>query len=717
MVIRTPLIRVGLLGWVVATSQTVLLREVLAAAQGNELAMALALGQWLLLTAAGSAVTGLLPNRLAPRFFVAGGLALGPALFFALLTARGLPRIFALLPGELLTLDQHALGLFFTLLPVCLVSGASFTLATRLPGVAATEAYLAEAMGWLAGGVTATWLVVTWQPFAVAALLGIGAVGAVTLLTRRRWTLAVLGLTVAVGLGHRGLAKLENISLAWRWPGQTIEASAYTRDGHVVVLARGDQRNLFEDGHLALVLPERQSSEELVHLALLQRREPRRIFVAQGLGGLLPEVLKYPVDNVIMAEPEADLAKIEIAAADPATRRALVDPRVHLLTGDIRNLLRQLDGQMDIILLNPAEPSTLLAARLLTRECFVEIRRALRPGGVLAFALPGAENYYSPELVARNGSIWKALAATFAHVVATPLSTNYFLASDGPLSLDAVELARRLDERKVKADFLDAYALAALMPEERVRDLVRQFQAAPVAASSDRVPTAYLHSLLVFGQADAGRLAGWLRWALRLKFGTLAFGLAACLLLPALVLGRARRSQVPSLFAVSALGFAGMASTVLILMVTQSTLGALHQLMGALLAANMTGLALAVWFPGLRGRWWGALGIGLVPPALLPLLARVSTNIPATLVLVSLLLAALAAGGAVGFAFRAALAKGSSPAVIYATDLFGAALAAPMVAAVVLPGFGLDASCALVALFLALAAFVLLLTRTTPIPR
>jgi spermidine synthase len=544
-----------------------------------------------------------------------------------------------------------------------------------------------------------------------------GAVVAATLLIGRRWTLVALLLAAAVALGQPGLAAMERASLAWRWPGQTIQASAYTRHGHVAVLAQGDQRNLFEDGHLSLVLPDRQPSEELVHLALLQMREPRRIFVAQGLGGLLPQILKHPVDEVIMAEPEATLAKMEIAAADPATRQALTDPRVHLVTGDTRRLLRKVDSQIDILLLNPAEPSTLLAARLLTRECFAEVRRALRPGGVLAFALPGAENYYSPELVARNGSIWKALAATFAHVAVTPLSTNYFLASDAWMSLDPVELARRLDERKVKANFVDQYALAALMPEERVQNLVRQYQEAPVGASSDRLPSAYLHSLLVLGQADAGRIAGWLRWALRLNFWTLALGLAACMLLPALLFGRARRAHVPGLLVVSALGFASMASTILILMVTQSVFGALHHLMGLLLAANMAGLALAAWAPGWRWQAWGAVGLGLVVPALLPLLARVSTHVPAWVVLGALLIASLAAGAAVGMAFRAALLRGTSPGVTYATDLFGAALAAPTVAAIVLPGFGLDASCALIALLLAPAALALLSPPTTCLPR
>jgi len=774
----SPLASVVLFGWVIATSQTILLREALAAAQGNELAIALALGQWLVLTAAGSAAAGLLPGRLSRQFFVFGAVLLGPALFAALLTARGLPRLFSLAPGALLTLDQHVLGLLLTLAPVCLVGGASFTLACRLPGVAPARAYLAEAAGWLAGGVTATWLVETWQPFAVAACLAVGAVLAAALLVGRTWTLAAVALVVVAVSGQRGLGAIEARSLAWRWPGETIEASAYTRHGHVAVLLRAEQRALYEDGHLALVLPERQSSEELAHLALLQVGEPRRIFVARGLGGLLPEILKYPVAEVAVAEPEAALAAMEIKAADFATRQALGDPRVHMLTGDVRNLLRKnATSSWDVVLLSTAEPSTLLASRLLTKESFAEARRALRPGGVLAFALPGAENYYSPELVARNGAVYKALASVFAHVLVTPLSTNYFLASDAPLNRDPVELARRLAQRKVTATFVDEYSLAVLMPEERVQSLAKRYREAGVAASSDRLPTAYLHNLLVSGRADSGRVADLLRRALGLGFWSLAMGLAVLLVVPALLAARGR--QRPALLVVSVVGFASMASAVLILAVTQSAMGALHHLLGALLAANMAGLAFAAWGAGelgsprtiagglarpsararaqragvvgkvqvpkspkgeangevvagggpkgeadssrvpmtttawgagaarLRIRLWGALGLGLVVPAFLPLLSRVSTQVPPPLMIAALLLASLAAGAAVGIAFRSALVAGTTPAATYVVDLLGAALAAPVVAAVALPGFGLDAACALVALLAVPAALVL----------
>jgi spermidine synthase len=697
----SPLASVVLLGWVIATSQTILLREALAAAQGNELAIALALGQWLVLTAA-----GLLSSRFSRTFFVVGALLIGPALFAALLTARGLPRIFSLAPGALLTLDQHVLGLLLTLAPVCLVGGASFTLACRLPGVAPARAYLAEAAGWLLGGVSATWLVETWQPFAVAAGLCVGAVLAAALLVGRRWMLAAVALAVVAVSGQSGLGAIEARSLAWRWPGETIEASAYTRHGHVAVLLRAEQRALYEDGHLALVLPERQSSEELAHLALLQVREPRRIFVARGLGGLLPEILKHPVAEVAVAEPEAALAAMEIKAADLATRQALRDPRVHMLIGDVRNLLRKnATSSWDVVLLSTAEPSTLLASRLLTKESFAEARRALRPGGVLAFALPGAENYYSPELVARNGAVYKALASVFAHILVTPLSTNYFLASDAPLSRDPVELARRLAQRKVTATFVDEYSLAVLMPEERVQSLAKRYREAGVAASSDRLPTAYLHNLLVSGRADSGRVADLLRRALGLGFWSLALGLAVLLVVPALLTARSR--QRPALLVVAMVGFASMASAVLILAVTQSAMGVLHHLLGALLAANMAGLAFAAWGARQRIGLWSALDLGLVVPALLPLLSRVSTQVPPPLMIAALLLAALAAGAAVGIAFRTALVAGTTPAATYVVDLLGAALAAPVVAAVALPGFGLDAACALVALLAVPAGLVL----------
>jgi spermidine synthase len=697
----SPFLSIALLGWVVATGQTVLLREAMAVSQGNEMAIALALGQWLLLTAGGSALAGWCAQQRARRLFQMSACLFGPALVLALLTARGLPRLLGVLPGTLLTLDQQVLGLALVLAPVCLLGGASFTWATRLQGVAAASAYLAEAVGWLAGGVTATWLVSSWQPFAVFALLTLGAVLAAAILSGPRLVLIPVLLALALPLGRSAFTALENASLAWRWPGETMVSSLITRYGHAVVLARGDQRALFVDGHLALVMPEPQSSQELVHLALAQVPEPRRVFVWSGLGGLLPEILKHPVQEVVMAEPDAALADLETRAADPATRAALLDARVRVHIGDVRHLVRRSTSHWDAILLSTAEPSTLLAARVLTQESFAEARRALRPGGVLAFALPGAENYYPAELVARNGSVWKALSTNFAHVVATPLSTNYFLASDVPLHTDAAELARQLAARNVIGAFVDEASLDALMPSERMREIDERYRTAPVLAASDRQPTAYRYSLAIAGRADPGHIARLVPKLMSITWWPLA-GLGALGLLGLGWLGR--RTRGPILAVVSVIGFASMGSTVLILEVAQSAVGALHHFLGALLAAHMAGLALASWTPWPLPRLGVAVGLGLAAPALVPLLSRAATFLSAPAVMASLLLASLIAGLAVGWSFRSALARGLGPAATYVSDLVGAALAAPATAIIALPGLGLDACTGLFAFLVVSAA-------------
>ncbi len=683
-----------LLGWAVATGQTILLREAMAVSHGNEMAIALALGQWLVLTAAGSALAELCAPERSRRLFQVCALLLGPALAMALLTARGLPHLFDVLPGVLLGLQQQVLGLGLMLAPVCLLGGASFTWATRLPGVKASSAYLAEAVGWLVGGVTVTWLVPTWPPLLAIALLTVGAASAAALTGGWRLALASLPLVLVMMALRPALATMERVSLAWRWPDHTLLSSANTRHGHAVVLDRGAARSLFVDGHLTLVLPEPQSSQELVHLALAQVSEPRRVFVWGGLGGLLPEVLKHPVQEVVVAEPDAALAELVIHVADPVTRAALRDPRVRLRAGDVRHLMRRSPVPWDAVLLNTAEPSTLLSARVLTQESFAEVRRALRPGGVLAFALSGAENYYPAELVARNGAVWKALAANFVHLIATPLSTNIFLASDVPLLTDPSQLAHRLESRQATGAFVDEASLEALMPGERMRQLDERYRTAPVAAASDRHPTAYRHSLAIAARAETGGLARLLSkltgagWWPFVAWGVLGL----------LVVGLSRRTpKGPALVAVSTIGFTSMGATVLILVVAQSAVGALHHLLGALLAAHMAGLALAGWAPRPRPRLAVAAALGLAAPALLPLLSRAAANLPAPLLVASLLLASLLAGLAVGWAFRSAVGKGASPAAAYASDLLGAALAAPAMALIALPAMGLDASAGLLA--------------------
>ncbi len=708
-----PLTAIALLGLVMAVIQATLLRETLEAAHGSELSLALALTLWLLGVAAGAALGALVPVCLARTALTAAAALALAAPFAALLSARAATHLCHLVPGELLTLAQQIGIGTLTLGPVCLLIGVMFTLACRLPGVPPRVVYLAEAVGWLLGGAAATWLFVTLSPFTIFSILAYLTAAAALLLWRTGWAPAAVALFGLCGghfipLSPARLNDLDRQTLQLRWPEQKIVADAYTPHGHGVVLERNGQRALYEQGRLALVLGETQTAEELAHLALLQVAAPRRVLVLGALGGLLPEVLKHPVREVVVAEVDTVLTRLTRNAADPATRRAMDDPRVRIVYGDARRLIAT-GGLWDAVLLNGAEPATALANRCYTVEFFVQARAALRTGGVLAFPLPGAENYYGPELLARNGAIYRALDIAFPHVTATPLATNYCLASDQPLCLMPAELGRRLTQRRIATELVNAYYFDYLLSVDRIAELAVQYRTQP-ATNRDAAPIAYLHDALYRQRQQPGRLAGALAiladWQ-PIQMGAVLLALALVgAMLPAVPWRRRWPARWLVFSAVIAVGFVGMAGNILLLVLAQQLLGALYHLLGALTAVGMAGLALGAWDAPRRG-WrglppWIALGIGIVLS--LPAFANAAAGWPFALTLAVLAFAMLVLGLLVGRIFPLAVDAGLSPGVVYSADLLGAALAGALTGTLLLPAYGMVPIGIVLALLLLLPA-------------
>jgi len=700
----------ALFGLVIAVAQVTLLRETLEASGGDELSLALGLTVWLLGSALGAALGALAPARAVRILLSAAGLLLMAAPFAALMLARESLHIFHVSPGELLTLPQQLGSLLFILLPVCLLGGAVFTLACRLPDIMPRTVYSAEAMGWLIGGMAATWLFVITQPFAIFNITAYFSLAAVLLLWPTRWLPAAValfglcfGFTVPVST-----SPLDTRTENWRWPAQHVIAGSYTLHGHGVVLERSGQRALYVNGHLAMVLPEQQTSEELAHLALLQVKVPAQVLLVGGLGGLLPEVMKHPVHEVTLAEEDEDLTKLAYDYTDDATRDLADDTYIRAYYGDPRRLVCSGGQAWDAILLNLPKPDTAEANRFYTVEFFRAARRALHRGGVLAFALPGSESAYSDEVQQRNGSVYRALAAAFPHVAVTPLGTNYFLASDAPLTLDPAELGRRLKEREIEAQFVNEYYFYALTPPKDAAERAESYRQGR-GVNSDSAPIAYLYGVLTHQRIQSGRLANclialasWRPWqAGGLLLGLLLVGMLA----PAAVWRRGWTGRWSMLLAVAILGFAGMALTILLLLLAQQSLGALYHLLGALTALGMAGIALGAWGSARLGRWGmrGLILLELLLAAILPGLAWALPAWPSALAMLMLGLGMALAGAAVGAIFQLAVSTGLSPGIVYGIDLLGAALAGLSAGTLLLPVHGLAATSFFLAILLAIA--------------
>jgi len=746
---RTALAAVGFTSTI---AQVVLMRELVATFYGNELLFGLVLTAWLAWVAAGSWGLAWLAGRAPPLCppserrggkggagTFAAGLVLAAALFPAQIgLVRGTRTLLGVTPGAFVEFGPMVGAVVFVLAPLCLLTGFLFTLGARLTverGSTAGRAYVWENAGAVAGGVLFSFVLIRWlDPFQTALLVAaVNLVIAVDLwlLSRLRpssisnlhspisiflllCSLALL-LLCSLPLGHY----LHHLTLRWQW--SDLAFAADSPYGRLTVQARDGQRVFFENSLLTF---ETQGTfpEEVAHFPLLAHPDPQEVLlVGGGVAGDVREILKHPVARVTYVE--LDPLLIETAQAHLPSEDAAVlnDPRVTLALTDGRLYVNTARRTFDVIILDLPEPATGALNRFYTREFFAEVGAILNPGGVFALGLPSAENYWSPELARRNGSVYHTLRAVFPEVVVLPGEHNFFLASDADLETDAAVLAGRLARRGVETRWATSDYVEYIFTTDRFAGVQAELEAtAGVRLNRDLTPICYYYNLALWLSRFYPNLRGAFESASLVNLWWVAVVLALAVLLV-----RWRRGwAVP--FAIATIGLAEMTLEVVILFAFQVLHGTVYAQVSLIVTSFMAGLALG-----------GAVSNRLLPPlssppmgekeggdspiekvnggarrALIVVQAAVavysglfplilSLPIPAPALVFPLL--ALVAGTLTGMAFPLAVAlmpgsAGRVAGLLYGSDLVGGCLGALLGAVLFIPVLGIPQTCVAVAL-------------------
>ncbi len=744
---RLVLAAVGGLGVSAVMTQLALMRELLGAFSGNELVLGISMGCWLMLTGLGAWSGRFLPGSRAGAAQAPRGDAAPPS-HGNRLTAAGVPQLqiaaggsdTAIVPlGLLLTavlpliqvvavrvlrdvvfIRGAAVGVLGTvlgcaglLLPFCLVSGAllarACALLARENGPAAIgRVYLADSIGSIAGGALFSFaLVPFFDHFALLcfpAALNVLLAGALAWHFRRRLLLGS-AIIVAAGLAaHIVLVDADKVTTAVQHLGRRVVFRASSPYGRLVVTDDAGQLTFFENGLPVISTQNVDQVEETVHYAMSQRPEARRVLlISGGIAGTAREILRYGGARVTYVE----LDPLVLAAGRLFLPENLSDPRIEIVTTDARRFVRETGERFDVVIVDTPDPTTSLLNRLYTAEFFGEVRRILTPGGVLQFPLGRYENYVSPELARLLSSAHLTVRRSFARVIMIPGGRVFFLASDGPLTLD---IAGRLERLGIVTKLVNRHYLDATLAPDRIADLERAV-AQPARPNTDFAPALYYyhlrHWLSQFG-AGAGILAGML-----------AAVFAVCLL---------GLRAIPRV--VFASGFAASALEVILLLGFQALYGSLYRQVGLVVTVFMTGLA--------AGAWWAqrtlprtgisagptvdssrhasasprarlcvlSLAIAVFAAALPPVLSRlgwldsVSGTPLAGQGVVLFLTFGLAALVGAQFPLAGAAAPGAAAITasrLYTADFAGAALGALMVSTLLVPLFGTTAVCLFIA--------------------
>jgi spermidine synthase len=609
-------------GLTAIVGQVLLLRELVATLYGNELLIGLILAAWLGWGAAGA---GLAARRSRGRErLLAAGLAAAAVLLPAQLAlARGLRTLLGAAPGSMLDLSTLVLAVVVVLAPLSLCLGALFSIGARLAVEGARTpgwAFVWDSIGSVVGGVLFSFVFVRWlDPFqtaflvggldlAVAALLGFHflaerSTGAQPpgprllggLLDRKAPAAAIVLLAVlALAAFPLGRAA-QSAALRLEWPAaasgaaQSLLFSGDSPYGRLAVQARGNQRIFYTDGVLAF---ETQSTfpEEVAHLALLVHPAPRDVLlIGGGIAGDLREILKHPVESVTYVELDPLLIRAAREYLPPADAAVLDDPRVRIVLTDGRDFVGRAGPDYDAIILDLPEPTTGALNRFYTVEFFAQARARLRPGGIFAFGLPSAENYWNPELARRNASIYRSLAETYPSVTVLPGEHSFFLAAEAPLQVDAGAMSARLEQRGIETRWVTPGYLRDLLTGDRfaqVQASVKGDMGARI--NRDLLPLSYYYSLALWLARSAGspQASRALETADALRLGWLALPLGL-----AVLLARWKRRWALTL-AVAGVGLAQMLLELVLLFAYQALHGSLYGEVSLLITAFMAGLAL-----------------------------------------------------------------------------------------------------------------------------
>ncbi|MEO0092122.1 MAG: hypothetical protein ABIK61_05395 [candidate division WOR-3 bacterium] len=447
-------------------AQITLIRELLVSFQGNELSIGFVLGNWLLAEALGSYIAGKI--KISLNFYRLITISFGLLLPLAVVAAMMLKIIVGNVPGEIITFSVMFIASFIILFPVSFIHGALFPLSvsilttayhakSKVPGYV----YIFENLGTIIGGILIAFILIhNFSSLQIAFIISIINFIAVAVLIKNIWVFNYVLILVFAVLFFFA-SSLEYWLNKRNYRNYEVLLSTNTTYSNIKVLRREEQYTFLIDGVPSLLTPYPDINfvEDYVHFTMLSHFAPKKVLlVSGGIGGVLAEILKHPVERIDYLELDPNLIEIVKKFPTSLTNQELFDPRVKTINIDARTFLNKCQEKYDVIFINFLSPLTLQINRFFTKEFYVICKDKLNPNGILSTISNGSLSYINPELCNVINSHLITCKSVFANMIIIPGDFNLYLWSNSIAeinwsnSLVPETLFQRLQQRQVKTN-------------------------------------------------------------------------------------------------------------------------------------------------------------------------------------------------------------------------------------------------------------------------
>jgi spermidine synthase len=676
------------LGATAMAAQIVIMRESLSLAYGNELVIGLALGSWLLLTGIGAYLARWFAVRTHAVEAALGVVVLSSLLPVATVIAGIVLRLRFFPPGTMLDLWSLLIGFTIVLLPFCIISGAGFVLFTgalavgegvgNLSGLVG-RVYGLEALGSFFGGLSMSIVMILQVPSLDALILlllaDLGIAFWIAWKQRLRFWILAIGLLGVCAIVGRVLHNPDWNLREHLYAGQGLLEYRNAPLGALAVTRHGEQINVFQNNVLVGSTDDVVVREESVHYAMVQRAGARNVLVVSGgVSGTLGEFTKYPAAHVDFLESEPALVDILLCYGDETPPVG-----VTVVVGDAPRFVRRVQTSYDVVMLNLPDPATIQINRHFTVEFFRNVKRKLTPDGVLSWGISSSADYLGEEARQVRSVLFATARAVFRNVTIIPGQKDYFLASDGLLTVD---IAKAVDNAGISNVYVNRWYIDDARLKERSAEMLRSIDGhAPVNSDFSPISTWW-------------QLKFWLRYVDSPMILPVAFMFAGLLILTF------RGGAVGA--GIFATGYGGMTLEVVLLLGFQIICGYLHQMIGLLLTVFMGGLFLGTQIAGRRNRnattttfavvMASSAMIAFILPSLLGWIRDMGFSDVAVYPFFFMSITGVAVLGGYAFDIAGRLEVGRADRIasgLYSRDVAGSAASAFLVGAYFIPSLGI----------------------------
>jgi spermidine synthase len=382
-----------------------------------------------------------------------------------------------------------------------------------------------------------------------------------------------------------------------QWQGLNVIHSENSIYGNITVTQSGEQYTFFADGVPSVTTPvsDTASLEDFVHFPMLFHEKPDSVLILNGgAGGMIREILKYPVKRVDYVELDPVLLKLIHKYPTPLTESELVDKRVEIHYTDARLFLQKTEKRFDVIFIGLSSPQSLETNRLFSSEFFSITKKKMNPNGILVFTLPGSHTYISPELGDLNGCMLNTVGNVYRYSRVIPGDVNLFLASDSDSleKLTSDEISKRFEERKIQTRLITRNYLVYRLNDRWLKWFSHSMEGRKMAINSDFHPMAVFFNLSYWNSLFSPYLMAVFKWFERSSLElSVAMIILVTVILGAIFMKWRRLSIHGVTYSILTTGLTGMIFNLAVIFSFQTVFGFVYHQIGFLIAIFMLGIA------------------------------------------------------------------------------------------------------------------------------